>query len=116
MKLDNTTFNEAMGILDSMVRELKYFGEETQSKEFIHTAKVKIREFSDKYSTTHRLGERDINTIFRYFGNAIDDTHAFLRLLKGELIVDSVDTEDITLKERKVDSDMKTYTFRFREE
>ena len=117
MELEGMKFNEALGLMDSIINELKGYGKRTEAREFIEAGKRRVRAFADKYGT-QSLSNKDIEVVFNYFGDAIDRTQAFLKILRGELIIKSVGTSEIELREKGINPgfELPTLKFVYREE
>lgn len=79
----------------------------------METARNRIVRDSDKYSTC-RLKPQDVDTIFKYFTNSIEQVEAFYKLLSGKLVVIRVGAEEIELAERGVYAGSQTIKFTYR--
>jgi len=113
MKLDSKTYNQVIRYLDGILKDLKGANDVGESREFMATARNRIVRDSDKYSTC-RLKPQDVDTIFKYFTNSIEQVEAFYKLLSGKLVVIRVGAEEIELAERGVYADTHTIKFRYR--
>jgi len=112
MELEGMKFNEALGLMDSIINELKGYGKRTEAREFIEAGKRRVRAFADKYGT-QSLTKKDMETVFRFFGNSINEVHAFLKLLRGELVVKTVGTSEIELREKGINPGFELPTLKF---
>jgi len=113
MKLDSKTYNQAMEYLDRILKDLKGLKETKESRGFVSSAKSRIIKDSDKYSTC-RLSQKQVDLIFKYFTNSIEQVEAFYKLLSGRLVVAKVGSEDIELADRGMYADTQTIKFKYR--
>jgi len=113
MKLDSKTYNQVIRYLDGILKDLKGVNDVGESREFVATAKNRIVRDSDKYSTC-RLKPQDVDIIFKYFTNSIEQVEAFYKLLSGKLVVTKVGAKHIELAERGMYAGTETIKFRYR--